>query len=85
VGNAVPLLEVEVEVPDTLDVDVLLVTAELVEVFDPVVLVEVFVPDVLTVLDFVLEVDDATVLLLLGTVDASSYISSLLPAPQYSY
>ncbi len=84
-GNAVPLLEVEVEVPDTLDVDVLLVTAELVEVFDPVVLVEVFVPDVLTVLDFVLEVDDATVLLLLGTVDASSYISSLLPAPQYSY
>jgi hypothetical protein len=41
--------------------------------------------DALDVLDFVLEVVDATLLLLLETTDASSYISSLLPAPQYSY
>jgi len=41
--------------------------------------------DVLDVLDFVLEVVDATLLRLLETTDASSYISSLLPAPQYSY
>jgi hypothetical protein len=37
----------------------------------------------LEVLDLVLEVEGAT-LLLLESRDASSYISSLLPAPQYS-
>ncbi len=43
--------------------------------------------DVLEELDFVLEleVDGTTLLLLLGSRDLSSYISSLLPAPQYSY
>jgi hypothetical protein len=41
---------------------------------------------VLEVLDLVLEneVDGATLLLLLEIKDVSSYISNLLPAPQYS-
>lgn len=41
------------------------------------------VPVVPPVLDLVLVVDSTT--LLLDTAELSSYISSLLPAPQYSY
>jgi hypothetical protein len=61
------------------DVDVGGITLE---VLDLVLEVEVG-GTTLEVLDFVLEVEGAT-LLLLESRDASSYISSLLPAPQYS-
>jgi hypothetical protein len=80
VGDAVPLLDEDVDVMGPLDVEDVETTPDVLDV--PAV---VEVPTVPVELDFMLEVDEATLTLLLERTDASPYISSLLPAPQYSY
>jgi hypothetical protein len=68
------------DIPETLD------RLDIVDVVDVVDVLDV--PGILDKLDLVLEikVDETTLLLLiLESNDLNSYISSLLPAPQYSY
>jgi hypothetical protein len=74
--EALEVCEVEITEGDKLCIVEGVVGVTMLDVLD--------VPDTIDTLD-VLEVVDATLLLLLETTDASSYISSLLPAPQYSY